>query len=325
MNVLVTGGAGYIGSHVCKELFIKGYSPVVFDNFLQGHLSLDKWGEYIKGDLKDYDSIKNAIKKTKPIAVIHMASFADVGESYKYPNKYFYNNIGGSLNLFKAMEELSVELIIFSSTCSVYGLPRIIPIKENAPKSPINPYGLSKNIVEDIIFELGKKNKIRYKVLRYFNAAGCDNENETGELHNPETHIIPSMLNTLKSKEKLFTVFGTDYDTKDGTCIRDYIHVSDLASAHVLSLSSLLKDSTSGVYNLSNEHGYSVLDIIHNVERITGKKVNVKFGNRRNGDPDILIGDSSKIRKELGWISKNSDLENIISTAWNWNKHIPYE
>lgn len=322
-NVLVTGGAGYIGSHTCKVLAKQGYQPIVYDNLIYGHPWAVKWGPLEVGDIHDYRRLSEVIEQYNPIATIHFAAFAYVGESVTDPAKYFRNNVAGTLNLIECLKHHNVNHFIFSSTCATYGVPRQVPIREDHTQNPINPYGLSKLMVEQMLAGFSSAYDFRSVALRYFNAAGADPEGEIGELHIPETHAIPLILNAVGSTEQAFTVFGTDYDTPDGTCIRDYIHVTDLAQAHVLALEHLQQGGTTTAFNLGNGQGYSVKELINVAEKISGKKVNVKFGKRRAGDPDRLIGDANKIKTELGWNPQFANLERIIETAWNWHLRSP--
>ena len=319
-NILVTGGAGYIGSHTCKALASHGYHPIVFDNLVYGHKWAVKWGPLEIGDIRDYQRLSEVIKKYRPQAVIHFAAYAYVGESVSDPAKYYRNNVAGSLNLMECLLAHGVNKLIFSSTCATYGLPYEIPISENHAQNPINPYGQSKLMIEKMLTDFSNAYNFRSVALRYFNAAGADPDGEIGELHQPETHAIPLILRALDSKQNTFTVFGDDYNTPDGTCIRDYIHVTDLASAHVLALQHLELGGESKVFNLGNGKGYSVKELIAKTESISGKTVNTSFGERRQGDPDRLVGDAKKIQAELGWDPQYAELESILQTALDWHK-----
>ena len=318
-NILVTGGAGYIGSHTCKALAKKGYQPVVYDNLIYGHPWAVQWGPLEVGDIQDYRRLSDVIKHYKPDAVIHFAAFAYVGESVTDPAKYFRNNVSGTLNLMDCLNSHDIKQFIFSSTCATYGVPNQIPIGENHKQAPINPYGLSKLMVEQMLKNFSSAYDFKSVALRYFNAAGADPDGEIGEQHDPETHAIPLILNSIDTNAE-FTVFGTDYNTPDGTCIRDYIHVTDLAQAHVLALDYLQAGGDTTAFNLGNGFGYSVKELISVAEKITQKKVNAKYGDRRLGDPDQLIGDAAKIRKALGWNPQYAKLEDILKTAWNWHQ-----
>mgnify|MGYP001563436163 CR=1 FL=1 len=315
--VLVTGGAGYIGSHACKALRRSGYLPVVYDNLVYGHREDVKWGPFVKGSLSDHGRLEFVFRNFKPIAVMHFAAFAFVGESVTDPGKYYRNNVGGSLCLLEAMRDFEVPHLVFSSTCATYGVPLQIPIPESHSQNPINPYGATKLMMERMMADFSVAHKLNYMALRYFNAAGADPDAEIGERHDPETHLIPLVLDAALEKSPHITVFGTDYDTPDGTCIRDYIHVSDLADAHVLALNFLQKGGESGAVNLGNGHGYSVKEVISQAEGVSGKKIPVQYGGRRAGDPSRLVGESARARSLLGWNPKFPDLKTIVTHAWN--------
>ncbi len=316
--ILITGGAGYIGSHVNKLLNKYGYKTIVFDNLTNGHRELVKWGSFYEGDLLDKESIRNVFLKEKIDAVMHFAAFAYVGESVKDPIKYYLNNVIGTMNLLEVMLEHNVTTFIFSSTCAIYGNPNEVPIKETHPKNPINPYGKSKLTVESMLEDFSRAYGLNYISLRYFNAAGADPEGDIGEWHDPEPHLIPNVLDAALGLRKYVEIYGVDYDTPDGTCIRDFIHVCDLAEAHILALESLLQNPKSDVFNLGTGQGFSVKEVISHVEKVTGKSVPIKVAQRREGDPSILIADPSKAKRELGWKMKY-DLTDIIETAWNWH------
>jgi UDP-arabinose 4-epimerase len=323
VNILVTGGAGYIGSHTCKALSQKGFQPIVVDNLIYGHEWAVQWGPFYKASLHDTERLAEIMRREKIEAVIHFAAFAYVGESYLDPLKYYTNNVNGTVSLLNAMKLSGVKRIVFSSSCATYGVPERSPIEENFEQKPINPYGQTKLIVENILKDLAALNELKSVSLRYFNAAGADKELEIGEDHNPETHLIPLTLEAIFKKEKSLTVFGTDYPTPDGTCIRDYVHVTDLAAAHVCALESLGKNPNySRAYNLGTGHGASVLEIIKAAELTTGKKVNVTMGERRPGDPPSLVASPGRAKLDLGWEPKYSSLENILATAAAWyEKH----
>lgn len=320
MKVLVTGGAGYIGSHTVKELFKKGYEVVVFDNFSTGRKELLVGGELIEGDLMDKDSIEDALKRGNFGAVLHFASLIQVGESYADPQKYYTHNLVSSLNLLDAMLKAKVKAFIFSSSAAVYGVPLQVPIPENHPLSPVNPYGQTKVFVEKILEDYQRAYGLKYISLRYFNAAGADPDGLLGEMHEPETHLIPNLLLFLLGEKKGFDLYGTDFPTEDGTAVRDYIHVTDLARAHVLALRKLLESSRSEFINLGTNTGYSVLEIIKKTEAITGKKVLYKERPKRKGDVPVLLASNEKAEKILGWKLSHSDIETIIQTAWNWHQ-----
>ncbi len=322
-KVLVTGGAGYIGSHVVKELLKNGYEPVVFDNLQSGHREAVKGGVLIYGDLSDSEALKRLFLDYDINSVMHFAADCLVGESMENPWKYYKNNVINSIRLLELMENFNVKNIVFSSSASVYGEPQEIPISEDHPCKPTNPYGETKLIFEKMLEAASKTGKINYISLRYFNAAGADPEGELGEDHSPETHLIPIVLKAALNGETV-PIFGTDYDTPDGTCIRDYIHVTDLAYAHILALRRLEEGRKGGIYNLGNGNGYSVMEVIEEAMRVTKKKISINESQRRPGDPSRLVASSEKIRKELGWVPKYPELRAIIETAWHWHKTHPY-
>jgi UDP-glucose 4-epimerase len=322
INVLVTGGAGYIGSHCCKELYNNGHNPIVFDNLVYGHSKNVKWGAFYKGDIGNAKDLGTFFKKYKIDAVIHFAAYAYVGESIADPQKYYLNNLQNTINLLLFILKKNIKYFICSSTCATYGNPNKIPIDEDHPQTPINPYGRSKKMIEEILEDYNRAYGLKFIGLRYFNAAGADPEGELGEKHNPETHLVPLVLDVAAGKSKAIKVFGTDYDTKDGSCVRDYIHVTDLAKAHVLALERLLNEGSSSYFNLGTGRGHSVLEIIENASNITGKKIPVTAFNRRPGDPPALIASNKKAINELGWKPEHSNLDDIIRTAWNWHKRL---
>ena len=320
MKILVAGGAGYIGSHTAKELIKEGFEVVVFDNFSTGKKELLVGGELFEGDLMDKEAIKKAFEEKNIEAVLHFASLIQVGESYSDPRKYYTHNLITSLNLLDVMLEAGVKYFVFSSSAAVYGEPLQNPIPESHPLNPFNPYGQTKFFVEKVIQDYERAYGLKFISLRYFNAAGADPEGHLGELHDPETHLIPNILLFLLGKKKKFEIFGTDFPTKDGTAVRDYIHVTDLAKAHVLSLKTLLKSSQSEFINLGTNKGYSVLEIINKTEEITGEKVLYTESPRREGDVPVLLASREKAEKILGWKLYHSNIETIIETAWNWHK-----
>ncbi len=322
-KLLITGGAGYIGSHVVKDLIRKGYDVVVVDNLEKGHRSAVKSENFYNVDLKDKESLEEVFENFKIKGVLHFAASSLVGESMVNPGKYFKNNILGGLNLLECMVKYNIKFFIFSSTAAVYGEPQVIPIPEDHPTNPTNVYGSSKLMFEKILEWYDRIFGIRYISLRYFNAAGCDPEGELGEDHNPETHLIPIILKTALGQRSYVEIYGTDYPTPDGTCIRDYIHISDLSSAHILALEALLSGKESTIYNLGNSRGFSVREVIKSAEKVVGKKIPVKEGERRAGDPAVLIASSEKIKKELGWNPKYTNLEEIIESHWKWLKKFP--
>ncbi len=320
MTVLVCGGAGYIGSHVNKQLHKEGYETVVFDNLVYGHREAVKWGTFVKGDLRNTEEIEAVFERYSIDAVFHFAAYAYVGESVQEPEKYYYNNVVNTLNLLRVMKRHGCNRIIFSSTCATYGESERIPITEDMPQNPINPYGFTKLAVEHILEDYRKAYGLEYVVLRYFNAAGADPEGEIGEDHDPETHLIPLVLDAAAGNRPDIKVFGTDYDTPDGSCVRDYIHVADLAQAHLLALQYLQNEGKSSCFNLGNEEGTSVLEVIDAVKRVTRKDFKVTCVSRRSGDPAVLVGSSEKARKVLGWSPKYVDIDMIVKDAWEWHQ-----
>jgi UDP-glucose 4-epimerase len=319
-TILVTGGAGYIGSHIVLDLLNNGYNPVTLDNLSTGHRKSIRGGEFYSIDLANKDDLKAIFKKHSIDTVIHLSGSCYVGESVVNPHKYHVNNISNSLNLLEAMIENNVKQIIFSSSAAVYGQPKYVPIDENHPKEPCNPYGLSKLVLEKIIDSYELAYGLKHIHLRYFNAAGADPNGSIGEDHYPETHIIPLLVQAALGKKKRFTVFGSDYDTKDGTCIRDYIHVSDLATAHIKAMEFLNNEKTSNDFNVGTSVGHSVKDIINKVTEIVGKDIPVDYAERREGDPSILIASANKAKNILRWEAKYN-LDDIIRTACNWHKN----
>lgn len=322
MNILVTGGAGYIGSHTVKELLRKGHKPIVYDNLQTGHKKAVRNARLIEGDLADSERLKETLRSFTIEAVIHFAADCSVGESMEDPLKYFANNVKNSIQLLETMVQFDVKKIVFSSSAAVYGEPQRVPITEEHPCHPTNPYGETKWIFEKVLQRLHQSKKVDYISLRYFNAAGTDPEGELGEDHTPETHLIPICIaSALKGRP--VPIYGIDYDTPDGTCLRDYIHVTDLALAHLLALESLRQGGTSEVFNLGNGNGYSVKEVVRTVGKVTGKKMEMIESPRRPGDPARLVASSDKIKKALGWASKYDDLETIVETAYRWHLNHP--
>ena len=319
-NILVTGGAGYIGSHTCKELISSGYTPVTLDNMIYGHEWAVKWGPLVKGDISDPETLAQVFTRYRPAAVIHFAAFAYVGESVIHPARYYRNNVAGTLTLLEAMKKHGCRSIVFSSTCATYGEPKEIPIPDNHPQNPVNPYGRSKLMIEQILNDFDAAYGIKNICLRYFNAAGADPEGLTGEDHDPETHLIPLTIMAAMNRRESLSIFGEDYPTLDGTAIRDYIHVTDLARAHILALEYMQSENRSDFFNLGTGHGHSVRQVVDMVERVGAVKVPVKKTDRRPGDPPALVAVSLKAAKILGWNPKMNDLETIIRTAWNWHQ-----
>jgi UDP-glucose-4-epimerase GalE len=316
MNILVTGGAGYIGSHVCKLLAFKGFVPIVLDNLSKGNRWAVRWGPFEQADISDLARVREILEKHRPAAVLHFAAYSDVGESVKQPLLYYRNNVAGTAALLQAILDLEPLPVVFSSTCATYGLPDVIPIPEDHPQRPINPYGFSKLVVERMLADLEIARGLRSVVLRYFNAAGADPDGEIGEAHDPETHLIPLVLAAARD-EKAVNVFGGDYDTADGTCVRDYIHVVDLAEAHVRAVEHLLRGGASCSLNLANARGYSVREVIDAAEQVCGTPISVKMAPRRAGDPAALIGSAERARMILGW-KPARELRCQIEDAWKW-------
>ncbi|MCI8362971.1 MAG: UDP-glucose 4-epimerase GalE [Clostridia bacterium] len=316
--ILVTGGAGYIGSHINKKLHQNGYGTVVFDNLVYGHREAVKWGTLEVGDLSDTDKLEDIFMKYNIDAVFHFAAYAYVGESVKNPQKYYNNNVVNTLHLLDTMVKYNVKHFIFSSTCATYGVPEELPITEEMKQIPINPYGVSKLMIERILEDYHRAYELNYCCLRYFNAAGADPESEIGESHTPETHLIPLILAAAAGDRENIRVFGTDYPTRDGSCIRDYIHVTDLADAHVKAMDYLKNGGESTCFNLGNCTGNSVLEVIGAAKEITGKDIPAVFDERRQGDPPILVGSANKAERVLGWKPQYGDINTIMEHAWKW-------
>lgn len=322
-EILVIGGAGYIGSHMCKYLHSRGMQPVVLDDLSLGHRQAVQWGPLYEGNMDDQGLLGEIFSRHSIAAAMHFAAFCYVGESVREPLKYYRNNVAATLGLLTGMLEYGVDKFIFSSTCATYGEPESLPIVEENNQQPINPYGRSKLMMERILDDLDAANGLRSVCLRYFNAAGADPEGELGEDHDPETHLIPLVLQTAMGQRQEMTVFGSDYPTDDGTCVRDYIHIQDLAQAHFLTLQHLLEGGESRKYNLGNGSGYSILDVIKTAEVVTGKKISYTCADRRGGDPATLVGSAEKITRELGWKPEFDTLEAILETAWKWHLQHP--
>jgi len=322
MKVLVVGGAGYIGSHMVRELLEKGYDPLVFDNLSTGHADAVPEGRLIVGDLADKEHLRQLFSTNRFDAVMHFASFIQVGESVTAPLKYYTNNVANSLNLLSAMNAAEVKRLVFSSTAAVYGTPETVPIREDSPLRPQNPYGRSKLMLEEILADCERAWGLKSACLRYFNAAGAHPSGTIGERHNPESHLIPIILQVALGQREFITIYGDDYETPDGTCIRDYIHVCDLAAAHTLALDKLWRGNGSMLYNLGNGRGYSINEVIDVCRRVTGHPIPAKIGPRREGDPAKLVASSEKMTKELGWKPQFASLECIVESAWKWNTAI---
>jgi UDP-glucose-4-epimerase GalE len=317
MSILIVGGAGYIGSQTAKRVAQAGLQPVVFDNLVYGHEWAVKWGPLIKGDLTDGPLIKRVLEEHEVTAVVHFAAYAYVGESVTNPRKYYRNNVAGTLNLLDAMVDAGVRDVVFSSTCATYGEPVRVPIDEQHPQSPVNPYGETKLAIERALFWYQRAYSMRFAALRYFNAAGADPDGEIGEDHDPETHLIPLAIEAALGGKGL-EIYGTDYPSPDGTAIRDYIHVQDLADAHIAALARLRDGATSLFVNLGTGRGHTVREVIAAVEKVSGKKVPARETGRRAGDPPALVADARLAAEILGWQARIPDIETIVEHAWRW-------
>ena len=324
-KVLVTGGAGYIGSHACKALAAAGYVPVTYDNLVTGWEDAVKFGPFEKGDLLDRSCLDEVFAEHKPVAVMHFAALSQVGESMKDPGVYWRNNVVGSLNLIEAAVTAGCLDFVFSSTCATYGEQDGVTLDENCVQEPINAYGASKRAIEDMLTNFGQSHGLRSVIFRYFNVAGGDPEGEIGEFHQPETHLIPLMLDAVDGRRAALTIFGTDYDTPDGTCIRDYVHVCDLVDAHVLGVKWLADGKGSRVFNLGTGNGFSVREVVKHSGDITNKPVPVVEGERRAGDATKLVSGSKRAEAELGWKPQRSNMKDMIADAWRWHQNGGYE
>jgi UDP-glucose 4-epimerase len=321
-NILVVGGAGYIGSHTCLDLAEKGFTPVVYDNLCNGHAEFVKWGPFEKGDIRDRQRLDAVFETYKPAAVIHFAALIEVGESVRNPSGFFENNVAGTLTLLLAAKAAGVDKLVFSSTCATYGLPQAVPMEESHPQEPINPYGRSKLIVEQMLRDLDVHENFRSVALRYFNAAGADRQGRIGERHSPETHAIPLAIDAALGRRSGFKVFGQDYETRDGTCVRDFIHVMDLADAHTRAVQYLLDGGASAAFNLGTGDGTTVTELLSTIQTVSGKHFPVEYVGRRDGDSPVLVANNAKARSILGW-EPRYDLTAIIETAWNWHRSEP--
>ncbi|MEB3044404.1 UDP-glucose 4-epimerase GalE [Rhizobium mulingense] len=317
-TVLVVGGAGYIGSHTCLDLANKGYKPVVFDNFSNGHREFVKWGPAEEGDIRDRARLDEVLATHKPAAILHFAALIEVGESVKDPVSFYENNVIGTLTLLSAAQAAGINAFVFSSTCATYGLPQSVPLDETHRQVPINPYGRTKYIVEQALADYDQYKSLRSVVLRYFNAAGADFEGRIGEWHQPETHAIPLAIDAALGRRQGFKVFGSDYETRDGTCVRDYIHVLDLADAHVRAVEYLLKGGESVALNLGTGTGTTVKELLGAIEDVSNRPFPVEYIGRREGDSHTLVANNDKARDVLGWVPQY-DLSAIIRSAWNWH------
>jgi UDP-glucose-4-epimerase GalE len=320
--VLVTGGAGYIGSHAAKALHRAGYRVLVYDNLVAGHRAAVKFGDLVEGDILDTDGLTEVLRRQQVFAVMHFAAFLDVGESVRDPSKYYRNNVAGAASVLSAMAAAAVKHFVFSSTCATYGEPIETPIAETHPQQPINSYGESKLAIERALPHFERAHGMSWVALRYFNAAGADPDGEIGEDHDPEIHVIPRAIEAATGGRRL-EVFGDDYPTPDGTCLRDYVHVSDLADAHQCALETIVETGKSGAYNLGTGRPHSVREVIDAVERVTGRAVSWALGPRRPGDPAVLYSAPHKAQAELHWTPRHADLEAIVRTAWNWHRTHP--
>jgi UDP-glucose 4-epimerase len=317
-TVLVAGGAGYVGSHTCLRLAQEGFLPVVFDDLSNGHREHVQWGPFEQGDIRDGARLDAVFAQHRPVAVLHFAASIEVGESTKNPGKFFDNYVGGAFSLIEATRRAGVEALVFSSTCATFGDPLRLPMAEDHPQNPLNPYGRSKLMVEQALADYARYVGFRSVALRYFNAAGADPEGRIGEWHEPETHAIPLAIDVALGRREHFTIFGDDYDTRDGTAVRDYVHVLDLADAHVLALRRLLAGGEAAMFNLGTGHGTTVREMIAGVERVSGRPLPVVRAGRRLGDAPVLVGDNTLAREHLGW-SPTRDLDAILDSAWRWH------
>lgn len=317
-KVLVAGGAGYVGSHACKALAADGFLPVVYDNLSTGHRSFVRWGPLVQGDLLDQSTLTLALTEHLPIAILHFAACADVGESMEDPAKYYSNNVVGALNLLDAARAAGNVPIVFSSTCAIYGRTQCSPIREDTSLAPVNPYGRTKLVIEQALSDYRAAYGLPSICLRYFNAGGCDPDGEIGESHEPETHLVPRAILAAMNPATELSIFGEDYPTPDGTAIRDYIHVCDLADAHVAALRHLLAGGESASFNLGSGAGLSVRQVIHSVERVTGLHVPCRVASRRSGDPAVLVADSTRAKRCLGFSPSRSDIDSIVGSAHDW-------
>jgi UDP-glucose 4-epimerase len=322
MKILVTGGAGYIGSHIVKALGKAGHELLVYDNLSTGHEWAVLYGRLVRGDLADRPRITETLEAFRPEGVMHFAASIQVEESVREPLAYYRNNVINTLNLLEAMRETGVKNLIYSSTAAVYGNPARVPVDETAPPAPINPYGASKVMIEHILGDLARAEGFRYTALRYFNVAGADPEGRTGQAYREATHLITRALKTAKREYPKLLIYGTDYPTPDGTCVRDYIHVDDLASAHLLALNCLIETGQSEIMNCGYGHGYSVRDVVATAKKVTGIDFATEETDRRAGDPHTLVADSSRLRQLTGWEPRHDDLEFIVRTAWNWERRL---
>lgn len=319
-KILVTGGAGYIGSHTCKALKRAGYEPITLDNLSLGHRDFVRWGPLVDGDIADTSAVRDACRDHQVVAAIHFAAYAAVAESISDPAKYYANNVVGSYHLLEGLRAAGVSTVLFSSSCAVYGIPNQQPISEETTTNPINAYGASKLMVERMLADYGDSYNLRWSALRYFNACGADADGEIGELRDQETHLIPRALMWIQGHLENFQIFGSNYPTPDGTAIRDYVHVTDLADAHIRALRALLDGGPSGIFNIGTGRGYSVKQVVNEIERMTGATIPIVYTERRHGDPPELVADAKRAASKLGFRAHSSDLGTIIRTAWAWHQ-----
>ncbi len=324
-HVLVTGGAGYIGSHACKVLKASGYIPITYDNLSTGWQDAVKFGPFVRGELSDRGKLDKVFAEFSPVAVVHFAALSQVGESYENPGLYWRNNIVGSLTLVEAAVAAGCMNFVLSSTCATYGDQDNVVLDENSAQNPTNSYGSSKRAIEEILRDFERSHGLRHVIFRYFNVAGADPEGEVGEFHQPETHLIPVMLDVIDGKRPALTIYGTDYDTPDGTCIRDYVHVMDLVDAHVLGLKWLEDGKENRIFNLGTGHGFSVRQVIDQSAAVTNRPLDCKIGPRRAGDSAVLVSGSDRAKVDLGWIPERSNLPEMIADAWQWHQNGHYE
>jgi UDP-arabinose 4-epimerase len=317
-RIFITGGAGYVGSHTCKRLSRAGHKVAVYDDLSRGHREFVKWGQLFEGKLQEREKLRNSLREFAPDAVMHFAACAYVGESVRDPHLYYANNVCGTLSLLWAMREVGIPRLVFSSSCATYGQPDQMPITEDTPQRPISPYGASKVMAEQICRDFEKAHGIKFVVLRYFNACGADLEGKIGERHDPEPHLIPRALMAADGGGETFEIYGDDYPTPDGTCVRDFVHVDDLADAHIAAAEYLAKEGVSSEFNVGSGQGHSVREVIRAVEEVTGKLVPQRLAPRRDGDPPVLVADISKARRILKWKPHASDLQTIVNSAWDW-------
>ena len=317
-NILVVGGAGYIGSHTCLNLSEKGYTPVVYDSLLNGHKEFAQWGPFEQGDIRDRNRLDEVIRAYNPAAIVHFAGLIEVAQSVFDPIAFFENNVSGSLTLFAAAMHAGIDKLVFSSTCATYGLPLSGQLREDHPQEPINPYGRSKLMVEQVLSELSIRKDFRSVILRYFNAAGADPDGRIGEWHMPETHVIPVAIEAATGKRQKFKIFGSDYPTRDGTCIRDFVHVCDLAEAHSRGIDYLVNGGKNVALNLGTGSGTSVREIVNAIERVSGRRLPLEYGERRAGDPPELVADNAMAKDVLNWKPRHS-LESMVESAWKWH------